>query len=128
MSGNPCATPVQSCCPWNTGIPVSAALLWENTKVHVLATYRYAVELFAHLCQQFGSDPMADGVIISHSEGCRRGIASNHGDVEHLLMYTMFENGNSSDRFTRNAVLELLRTAFRNVLQSSAMLLQCYNI
>ena len=56
----------------------------ENTKAHVLATYKYAVELFAYLCQQFGLDPMADGVIISHSEGCKRGIASNHGDVEHL--------------------------------------------
>ena len=56
----------------------------ENTKNHVLATYKYAVELFAYLCQQFGLDPMADGVIISHSEGCKRGIASNHGDVEHL--------------------------------------------
>ncbi len=56
----------------------------ENTKNHVLATYKYAVELFAHLCQQFRLDPMADGVLISHSEGCRRGIASNHGDVEHL--------------------------------------------
>ena len=56
----------------------------ENTKAHVLATYRYAVELFAHLCQQFRLDPLADGVVISHSEGCKRGIASNHGDVEHL--------------------------------------------
>ncbi len=56
----------------------------ENTKNHVLAAYKCAVELFAHLCQQFGLDPMADGVIISHSEGCKRGIASNHGDVEHL--------------------------------------------
>ena len=56
----------------------------ENTKAHVLFTYKYAVELFAHLCQQFGLDPMTDGVVISHSEGCRRGIASNHGDVEHL--------------------------------------------
>ena len=56
----------------------------ESTKNHVLATYRYAVELFAHLCQQFGLDSMADGVVISHSEGCKRGIASNHGDVEHL--------------------------------------------
>lgn len=27
---------------------------------------------------------MADGVIISHSEGGKRGIASNHGDVEHI--------------------------------------------
>ena len=50
----------------------------------MLATYKYAVELFAFLCHQFGLDPMADGVVISHSEGCRRGIASNHGDVEHL--------------------------------------------
>ena len=56
----------------------------ENTKNHVLAAYKYAVELFAFLCHQFGLDPMADGVVISHSEGCRRGIASNHGDVEHL--------------------------------------------
>ena len=56
----------------------------ENTKAHVLATYRYAVELFAYLCKQFHLDPMADGVVISHSEGCKRGIASNHGDVEHL--------------------------------------------
>lgn len=56
----------------------------DNTKNHVFATYRYAVELFAYLCQQFHLDPMADGVIISHSEGCKRGIASNHGDVEHL--------------------------------------------
>ena len=56
----------------------------ENTKAHVLATYKCAVELFAYLCQQFGLDPVADGVVISHSEGCRQGIASNHGDVEHL--------------------------------------------
>ncbi len=56
----------------------------EDTKAHVLATYRYAVELFAYLCKQYHLDPLADGVVISHSEGCRRGIASNHGDVEHL--------------------------------------------
>ncbi len=55
-----------------------------NTKNHVLATYKYAVGLFAHLCQQFHLNPLADGVVISHSEGCKRGIASNHGDVEHL--------------------------------------------
>lgn len=56
----------------------------ENTKAHVLATYKYAVELSAYLCKQYHLDPLADGVIISHSEGCKRGIASNHGDVEHL--------------------------------------------
>ncbi len=55
-----------------------------NTKAHVLATYKTAVELFAYLCGMFGLNPLADGVIISHSEGYKRGIASNHGDVEHL--------------------------------------------
>lgn len=55
-----------------------------NTKAHVIATYQHAVELFAHLCNLFSLDPVADGVIISHFEGHNRGIASNHGDVEHL--------------------------------------------
>ena len=56
----------------------------RNTESHVLATYQYAVELFAYLCRMFGLDPLADGVVVSHSEGHRRGIASNHGDVEHI--------------------------------------------
>ena len=57
-------------------------------------TYQAAVELFAMLCQKFNLDPLGDGVIVSHKEGCKRGIASNHGDPEHLwtqlgLPYTM---------------------------------------
>lgn len=55
-----------------------------QTKQFVQATYKHAVELFAYLCKQYGLNPLQDGVIISHSEGCRRGIASNHGDVEHI--------------------------------------------
>jgi len=56
----------------------------EKTKAFVKDTYATAVELFADLCMQFGLNPLADGVIISHSEGHKRGIASNHADVEHL--------------------------------------------
>lgn len=57
-------------------------------------TYKAAVELFAMLCNEFGLDALADGVVISHKEGHARGIASNHGDPEHLwsqlgLPYTM---------------------------------------
>ncbi len=57
-------------------------------------TYKTAVELFAMLCKKYGLNPLADGVIISHKEGHSRGIASNHGDPEHLWMqlgmgYTM---------------------------------------
>lgn len=47
-------------------------------------TYESAVELFAMLCKEYKLDPTADGVIISHKEGCASGIASNHGDPEHL--------------------------------------------
>lgn len=54
------------------------------TKDHVMKTYQVAVELFAKLCKDYNLNPLADGVIISHSEGHKRGIASNHGDVEHI--------------------------------------------
>lgn len=57
-------------------------------------TYEAAVELFAMLCQEYSLDPLVDGVILSHAEGHKRGIASNHGDPEHLwkqlgMGYTM---------------------------------------
>ena len=57
-------------------------------------TYEAAVELFAMLCKQYNLNPTADGVIVSHREGHSRGIASNHGDPEHLwnglgMGYTM---------------------------------------
>ena len=55
-----------------------------NTKAVVMRTYDAAVELFAYLCKQYKLNPLADGVIISHAEGCKRGVASNHGDPEHL--------------------------------------------
>lgn len=47
------------------------------------AVYQEAVELTAMLCREHNLDPLADGVVICHKEGCRRGIASNHGDVLH---------------------------------------------
>lgn len=56
----------------------------ERTEKHVLATYNAAVELFAYLCRKYGLNPLGDGVIISHKEGYKRGIASGHADVEHI--------------------------------------------
>ena len=55
-----------------------------KTKAHVLGTYKASVELFATLCQELKLDPLRDGVVISHSEGYKRGIASNSADVEHI--------------------------------------------
>lgn len=63
------------------------------------AVYQEAVELTAMLCRQFGLDPLADGVVICHQEGCRRGIASNHGDVLHWFP----RHGKSMDDFRADA-------------------------
>lgn len=59
----------------------------SNTKAHVLATYRNAVEVFAYVAKKFGLNPLSADVVMSHSEGHKKGIASNHGDVEHLWKY-----------------------------------------
>ena len=64
----------------------------EKAKEMVQTTYNSAVELFADLCKQYKLNPLTD--IISHAEGSKKGIASNHGDPEHLwrgvgLPYTM---------------------------------------
>lgn len=62
-------------------------------------TYEAAVELFAMLCKEYGLNPLADGVIISHAEGHKRGIASNHGDPEHL--WEQLEMGYTMDGFRK---------------------------
>lgn len=66
----------------------------DDAKEVAKRTYKSAVEHFAKLCTEFHLDPMGNGVIISHKEGAARGVASNHGDPEHLwsqldLPYTM---------------------------------------
>jgi hypothetical protein len=52
------------------------------TKKAVLRTYNAAVELFAYLCKEYDLNPLTD--IVSHREGHALGIATNHGDPEHL--------------------------------------------
>ena len=70
----------------------------SNTKAHVLATYKNAVEVFAQWCKYHGLNPLADGVILSHREGNARGVASNHGDVEHIWV----KFGLSMEQFRRD--------------------------
>lgn len=66
----------------------------EEARAAVRRTYESAVQLFAELCERFRLDPLVDGVILSHEEGHKRGIANNHGDPVHLwnqlnMGYTM---------------------------------------
>ena len=56
----------------------------DKAKEMISRTYNSAVNLFAYLSKQYGLNPLNDGVIISHSEGYKKGIANNHADVEHL--------------------------------------------
>lgn len=66
----------------------------EDAQAAATRTYNAAVELFAGLARAFNIDPYEPGAIISHSEGHKLGVASNHADPEHLwrglsLPYTM---------------------------------------
>ena len=62
----------------------SAGMTYAEAAEQITGTYRTAVALFAQLCGVYGLDPLADGVIIGHAEGHRRGVASNHADPEYL--------------------------------------------
>lgn len=52
------------------------------TKAYVFKMYKEAVELFAHLAKLYKLNPLTQ--IISHREGYLKGVASGHGDPEHL--------------------------------------------
>lgn len=65
-----------------------------GAKAFVKQTYDSAVLLFAKLCREYNLNPVKSGVILSHKEANVKGIASAHGDPEHLwsglgLDYTM---------------------------------------
>lgn len=49
--------------------------------VYFRQAYQTAAQLTAMLCKEYGLDPLADGVVICHQDGYRRGVASNHGDI-----------------------------------------------
>lgn len=70
------------------------SMSYAEAAAQITGTYRTTVALFAQLCETYGLDPLADGVIIGHAEGHRRGVASNHADPEYLwrqygMGYTM---------------------------------------
>lgn len=67
------------------------------------AVYKEAVEFTAYLCKRFNLDPLQPGVVICHSEGAARGIASHHADVMHWFP----RHGKSMDTF-RHDVATLL--------------------
>lgn len=63
-----------------------------SDKVYFDKVYTEAVELCAYLCKQYG---LTEQNILCHSEGYRKGIASNHADVMHWFP----KHGKSMDTF-----------------------------
>jgi N-acetylmuramoyl-L-alanine amidase CwlA len=74
---------------------------------HVRQCYARGVEVFAALCMEYDWDPLKDGVILSHKECYERGMASNHGDPEHL--WEALGTGYTMDSFRRAVADEIQR-------------------
>ena len=74
-------------------------------------TYQSAVELFADLCEKYNLDPLQDGVIISHAEGYKKGVASNHADPTHL--WSKLETGYTMDGFRKDVKMALTKPIYR---------------
>lgn len=103
---------VEMCEPADIKYISGAQFAFPDSKVKaiqetVYTTYQSAVELFAMLCKEFNLDPLADGVVISHSEGHKRGIASNHADVEHLWCSPLLKMGLTMDGFRKDITLAM---------------------
>lgn len=79
-------------------------------KSYFNAVYKEAVELCAYLCKKYDLSPKT---IICHSEGHKKGIASNHGDVMHWFP----KHGKSMDAF-RADVKALLDGEDKSVVET----------
>lgn len=74
-----------------------------NDRTYFEAVYKEAVELCVYLCKEYN---LSERDIICHSEGAKKGIASNHGDIMHWFP----RHGKSMDTF-RADVKKLLDTS-----------------
>lgn len=82
-----------------------AGMAYAESAEQITGTYRTAVALFAQLCEMYSLDPLADGVIIGHAEGHRRGVASNHADPE--LLWNTYGMGFTMDGFRQDVYAEM---------------------
>lgn len=84
-------------------------------------TTKNAVALFAVLCAYHGLNPLTD--IISHAEGHALGIASNHGDPEHLWAGLGMDYG--MDDFRRDVAAAMKKEDSMDIKEVRAQLTSC---
>lgn len=99
-----------------SGINISCSD-YAAARAAVKRTYDTAVQLFAYLCQKFNLNPLKPGVIVSHSEGYKLGIATNHGDPEHLWKFLGM--GYTMDTF-RKAVKDAMASASSDQVEDTS--------
>lgn len=90
----------------------------SRARAQVAGTYKTAVELFAYLCKKFNLDPLKDGVIISHAEGHKRGVASGHVDCDHL--WNQLGTGYTMDGFRRDVKVAMSGSSSNSGSSSSS--------
>ena len=93
-----------------------------NDKAYFDKVYKEAVELTAYLCNRYHFDPQSQ--VICHSEGHKRGIASNHADVMHWFP----KHGKSMDTFRRDVEIEMKKTAHIQTAPSAQTTLVAYRV
>lgn len=54
------------------------------TRAFVTDIYNQAVQFAAYICKTYKFNPLDSNQLLSHSEGYKKGLATNHADVEHL--------------------------------------------
>lgn len=105
--GNNCYIGFEMCEPSQLKYGGGASFTCSNIEAarnYCRKTYGNAVTLFAKLCTFHGKNPLTPGVIYSHNEGGKLGIAAGHVDPEHLwkglgLPFTM--NGFRQDVYNK---------------------------
>ena len=68
---------------------------WKTDAEYFKKAYSNAVQLAAYLCKQY---KLTTSAIISHKEGYKKGVASNHGDPDHWWKYF----GYNMDKFRKD--------------------------
>ena len=83
----------------------------NKAKNSLKITYNSAVEVFAYLCEKYDLDPLQSGVIISHAEGYKKGVASNHADPTHL--WDKLGMGYTMDGFRKDVKAAMAKPIYR---------------
>lgn len=74
-----------------------------NAEEYFQTVYTKAVLIFGYYCKLYGVDPTVGDNVVCHSEGYKKGYASNHADVTHWFPL----HGKTMDDFRKDVKLAM---------------------